>query len=256
MFSSNAHLAHQCTYFVSRLETFLLLDRCRAPREPNLLIIHDSPQARIRKEFINQGVVREDPDYYLQRYGAELGSWQSTGRNGDLIDEASRVIPPPPGALAASRDRYYRDEQYSYYADRYRRAPSPYLSTGWDRTRVLSPLPRSYAYGYDHPYYDHCRGSSYRDDYDHDYYYRRPVYRDSYHSYRSYDDRPRHYGSYMTMADVTPSWSRYCGSSRPSYYPYTSSYPSRTIRVRSESEFRHVLSDLTDGRFSSVYRPY
>ena len=58
------------------------------------------------------------------------------------------------------------------------------------------------------------------------------------------------------MADVTPSWSRYCGSSRSSYYPYASSPPSSTIRVRSEDEFRHVLSDLTDGRFSSVYRSY
>ena len=70
---------------------FLLL-LPRAPREPNLLILHDAPHARVHKEFINEGVTRADPDYYLQRYGGELHNWNTSSY---LVDEAVRAVPPP-----------------------------------------------------------------------------------------------------------------------------------------------------------------
>ena len=56
--------------------------------------MHDPPQARIQKEFISQGVMRVDPQFYLQRFGAELDSGQTQYHH--LVDEAIRTVAPPP----------------------------------------------------------------------------------------------------------------------------------------------------------------
>jgi hypothetical protein len=252
----------------------------RSAQEQNVLILHDSPQAHIRKQFINEGVVRADPESYLQRYGAELSPFQSS-RHGYLVEEATRIIPPP---LISSSDHDYH------------RTSSPYISDTWETRRVRSPIPRSSTYHYDYsrsdsPYH-YCNQSSRRYGYDpefsyNDYYNqsrRRYEYdsdfprrygydsgfsyndycnqssrRYGYDSYSFYDDYPTYHGDYSTMIDVTPSWDRYCRSKsydpyysqsysyREPYYRSFSSYPP-TIRVRSEGEFRDVLCDLTNGR--------
>ena len=58
--------------------------------------MHDPPQARIQKEFISQGVMRVDPQSYLQRFGAELDSGQAQTQYHHLVDEAIRTVAPPP----------------------------------------------------------------------------------------------------------------------------------------------------------------
>jgi hypothetical protein len=255
-------------YFISNrfsIENSIL----RAPQEPNLLILHDSPHARISKQFINQGVVRADPDSYLQRYGAELSSWHTSSHHGYLVDEATRAIPPP---LVSSSDHH---DYHTSYSDEYHRASSPYISNTWERTRVVSPIPRSASYHHGYSDYDSS-----------DHYCNQSPHRYGYDSYRYSDGYPTHHGSYLTMTDVTPSWDSYCRSSsygsryrsssyydhdyrsssyydhdyRPSsyydhYYQSSSHYPS-TIRVRSEGELRHVLSDLTHGRVPTTLSSY
>ena len=88
------------------------------PREPNLLIVHDRPRTRIEKEFINQGVVKVDPHYYLERYGPELHSESS--RYNYLVDEAVRSYPPPQSLFST------RDYRSSYPFDEYDRIRSNY----------------------------------------------------------------------------------------------------------------------------------
>ncbi|CAF1927790.1 unnamed protein product [Rotaria magnacalcarata] len=237
-----------------------------APREPNLLILHDAPRARVHKEFINEGVIQADPDSYLQRYGGELHNWNTSSY---LVDEAVRAVPPPSIGFT---DHHYLHDNYASYSDEYRRARSPYLSSSWDRTRYETSIPRSTSYHYGYTDY----GSPYS-------YSTHPSSRYRYNSYRSYDDYYPHRGNYLTMTDITPSWNRYCNSSYDRYpssydrypssydcypssydrypssydrYPssydrYSSYYPQSTIRVGSDSEFNSVLSDLTHGRIPS-----
>jgi hypothetical protein len=204
----------------------------RTSEERNLLIIHDAPQAQIHKQFINQGVVRTDPDAYLQRHMAEFDTWQSNHKQ--LVEEATRAVPAPvlPPAIVSN------DKQYTTYIDQYRRAPSPsYIPSVSEPVFASSSSSlSSYADRYSSfmSPYDSYRGS-------------RCLY-----GYDTYDHYSRHDGNYPSMVDITPSWNRRCYSSS-SYYPYMSSYPVETIRVRSENEFRHVLSHLTNGRPPSVY---
>ena len=242
------------------IDFLLIISILRAPKEPNLLILHDSPQARVKQQFINEGVVHADPESYLQRYGAEVDSWNSKSQYAHLIGEATRAVPPP--VLPAYEHR-------SSYVDEYRRSPSPYISNIVERTRVVSPIPRSYSapyvssysdsydhycnrptahrYEYDRPYH-YCNSSSHRYDYyvvPSHYCNRHSSRYGSYGSYRSYDDYPIYYDNYRSRS---PSWRGYYrSSSYDPYYRSSSYYPSDTIRVHSEHEFHRVLSDLTHG---------
>lgn len=217
----------------------------RPPQEPNLLILHDAPHARIHKHYINQGVVRADPYSYSRQYGSDI----NIARYSHIVDEATHAVPPPITEIRDHHDRY--DNYASYWGD-YQRSPS-YISSRWESPRREYSIPRSSSYHY----YDY---SGYDAPYRH--------YYDDYYSY------PRR-GSYVTMEDVTSSWGRYCGSSsydsypssyfsRSSYYDsypssyrsYSSSYPLETIHVNSENEFHDVLSRLTNGRIPSTDYPY
>ena len=229
-FSTNAHHRPSCNVSHSdrsssprTKDVFVCISS--PPSEPNLLVLHDQPRARIEKEFINQGVVRADPETYLQRYGAEIHSGYSHSHYSYLLDEATRSIPPPASLPIASHHH-----SSSYYHDPY---PSYYGSYGWDRVRSASPIVPHWRYE------DSYRSAS---RYPSDYHY-------------SYDDYGRHSPYRPTMVDVTSSWGRYCRSPYPSH-SYLPSYDSRTIRVNSEAELRNVLTDLTGGRPPSAFRSY
>lgn len=198
-----------------------------------MLILHDGPRACVQKEFINQGVVRADPDCYMQRYGSELDSWHGDSRNAHLVSEASRAVPPP---FSSSGYRSL-DNDYRYCSDRYERAPSP----------CIASLPRcSSSY---EPSYSYCRDLPY------DCEYTPPR--------RYYDDCYRRRDDCQPVVDVTSSWNRYCRSSDYDCLP-SSSYDSycspctpctpRTVRVCSDDELRRVLCDLTDGRVPAGLR--
>ncbi|CAF0820471.1 unnamed protein product [Didymodactylos carnosus] len=110
-------------------------------RERNELILHDSPNARIDRQFINQGVVRADPEHYRMQYGAELDSYRSNPQFTYLVDEASRAIPPP--SLSAPVPINYPSHISHYSNDNYFNSRStPYSSS---------------LYGYSSPHnsYDH-----------------------------------------------------------------------------------------------------
>ena len=223
-FSTNAHPRPSCNASPARLQN-VVFSISSPPSEPNLLVLHDQPRARIEKEFINQGVVRADPESYLQRYGGEIHSGYSHSHYSYLLDEATRSIPPP-ASLPISSHHY----SSSYYGDSY---PS-YGSYGWDRVRSASPIVPHWRY--DEPYRSVSR---YPSDYHH----------------HSYDGYGRHSPYRPTMVDVTSSWGRYCRTPYPSH-SYLPSYDSRSIRVNSEAELRNVLTDLTGGRPPSPYRSY
>lgn len=218
-------------------------------------MLYDSPHAQVRKHFINEGVVRADPDSYLRRYGTELETWHSRNPYAHLVEEATRTAPPPRLSSPVPIRHSYSDQYY--------RAPSPIVIETRERIRAATPILRSSSYHY---------GSSYCDS--PDYYWDRPStryrYDRPYHycnqSYSRYDyDRPSHYcnSSYSRYYDDDDySYSTYYDSYRPSsswnrsyrsssYDPYcrsSSHYPSETIRVDSDQEFRRVICDLTDGR--------
>ncbi|CAF0949062.1 unnamed protein product [Adineta steineri] len=212
---------------------------CIRPAEPNLLVLHDSPRACIHKEYINQGVVRADPDDYVRQYGADLGTWHRDSRHAHLVDEASRAIPPP---FISSGHHHQRHDYRDYYSDGYERSSSPCVqSSTWERSRVLSPIPRCASYHHDTSCYD-------TSDYGYDY-------------RRSHDNCYRERDSYLTCKDVTPSWNRHCRSSSYDRYPskyssYSSYCPSDTIRVGSDNEFHRVMSDLTCGHAPSKLHCY
>ncbi|CAF1383857.1 unnamed protein product [Rotaria sp. Silwood1] len=238
----------------------ILVERAPPPciplQEPNLLVLHDAPQARICKEFINEGVIRADPRSYLQRYGAEINISNTSPLHSYLVNEASRVVPPPPLPVTSISSRY-RDDSYDPYCDGYRRAPSPPILRTWERTRREPSLTRSSSYLCDYSDYDspyrYCTQSSRKYEYD-------PC--------RYYDDYCEGRRSYTTMRDVTSSWNRYCNSSpydpclssyypsSPSYYRSSSCYTPRTIRVCSDDELRDVLCDLTNGHVPPELRTY
>lgn len=238
VFSLNVQQHLMCMYILKNFSYKLLSSKLRQQQEPNLLVLHDSPRACVRKEFINEGVVRADPETYLQRYGTEIDSrYVDHG----LVNEAVHHVPPPSTSYT-SDDHHYRYDPCASYADEYRRAPSPYLSSSWDRTKYETSIPRSASYHFGSSYYDspyrHCTESPRH--YGHE-------------SYRSYDDCYPRREQYATMTDVTSSWNRYCNSSYPSsnYNRYSSYCPEKTIRVSSDNEFRNVLCDLTNGRVPS-----
>jgi hypothetical protein len=141
--------------------------------------------------------------------------------------------------------RHYHGDSH---LDDYHYGSSPYTSSSWDRTRVVSPIPRSSSYHYSSSRYDspddYCNQSS-------------RGY--GIETSRSYGDYPTRRENYLTMTDVTPSWKHYCNSpSYDSHYSssYRSSYPAKTIRVNSDNELQHVLSDLTHGHVPSALRSY
>ncbi len=207
--------------------------------------MHDSPHARVDKQFINQGVVRADPHSYLQQYGADLSTWHGS-QHSHLISEATRAVPPPPGS-----DHHYRHDYGTSHSDDYRYGSSPYGSSSWDRSRVVSPIHRSSSYHHGYSDYDspnhYCNQSSSRYGLE---------------TSRSYGDYPLRRESYLTYADVTPSWDHHCNSSSHNRYPSSydryssSSYPPATIRVSSDNELQHVLSDLTHGHVPRSLRSY
>jgi hypothetical protein len=196
----------------------------RPSQEPNLLILHHQPQARIHKEFINQGVTRADPVTYLQRYGSEIDSWHINSKYGHLIGEATRTLPPP-HPLAAPND------YYGSYSSRYPSSPAPLISNIWDRMRSVSSPPYSSSY-YNDASYRYPAASPYH-----------------------YDDYPTSRGDIRTMVDVTPSWGIHCPSRLPSY-DFSPSYPPRTVQVNSNGELDHVLSGLTGDRVLTSARFY
>lgn len=250
----------------------------RPPRQPNMLILHDQPRARIHKEFINQGVVRADPVSYLQYYGSEVDSWRNNPQYAHLIDEASRSLPPPPipppapyyppastVSSAWDRMRYASPDLHSY--------PSPVISSAWDRMRAASPDLHSYPSPVISSAWDRMRSSSpvvlnawdrirsastlpYATSY---------PYSDAGHlsSYHSYNDYGGYGGDPRSMSSVPPTWDRNFQSSVPGSqlptYQFSSSstgYPERTIRVQSDHELQNVLTDLTSGRVPSPLRSY
>ncbi len=141
----------------------------RPPREPNLLILHNQPHARIHKEFINQGVSRVDPYAYLQQYGAEIDSWHIKSRYAYLINEADHALPPPrplpprgpphdyhggyqlsPVATAWERMKSVPPLSHPFaptsgYHDYHGGYPSSPVATAWERMKSISPLPHSLA---------------------------------------------------------------------------------------------------------------
>ncbi|CAF1114019.1 unnamed protein product, partial [Didymodactylos carnosus] len=64
-------------------------------REPNELILHASPHARIHRQFINEGVVHADPELYRRQYAADLDGYRSHPEFAHVINEAYHQIPPP-----------------------------------------------------------------------------------------------------------------------------------------------------------------
>jgi hypothetical protein len=227
----------------------------RPPQEPNLLIMHDQPHARVQKEFINQGVTRADPLTYLQRYGSEIDSWHINSKYGHLIGEATRTLPPP-HPLAATGS--YHDNAGSY-SNRYPSSPVPLIANVWDRMRSVSSPPYSSSYHNDVSY-RYSTASPYHNNASYRHSTVSPYHNDA--SYRYSTVSPYHYNDYATsrgdirtMVDVTPSWDRRCQSRLPSY-DFSSSYPPRTIQVNSDGELDHVLSGLTHDRILSAARFY
>jgi hypothetical protein len=224
------------------------INHFRPPQEPNLLIVHDQPHARIHKEFINQGVVREDPQSYLQRYGPELSSWQTNSQYAHLIGEAARALPGPPPQFGLMGNHQYQHEYQPSYPNRYPSSSSPIVASAWDKMKSVPYI--------SHPPPYHQDNSQYNSPYN---YATQSPYG---HGLNSYDSYPAYTGNFPTMMDRTSPWGSYCRSSSTHSYlpPYpvssSSSYPPTTIRVNSDGELQHVLHDLTNGRVPTPLRSY
>jgi hypothetical protein len=225
-FYSNEFHNHTCKEIGSLSSTDTLVS-FRPRQEPNLLILHGQPHARIHKEFINQGVTRADPLTYLQRYGPEINSWHTNSQYAYLVDEATRALPPPHPVTSMSDHHEY----YGSYSNRYPSSPVPHISHVWDRMRSASPILSPTPYPYD---------------LSHRYSIQSPLHYNDYATYR---------GDTRTMVDVTPSWIRNCNSRLPSY-SFSPAYPPRTMQVNSDGELRHVLSGLTNDHVPLSYRSY
>ena len=244
---SNQHEYLICIYILSKSVVYLpvCLTTFSPPQEPNMLILHDQPRVRIHKEFINQGVIRADPEAYLQRYRDNLVSWRRNSQQLDLVDEATRTFPPPPSSVSASGHHY----TFGYPAsgwNEYHSSPPPHLSTFENRMKSTAPLPHSIPYHHDYSQYDfpHCYSKQSPDG------NRSNLY--PFNDYRIQN------GDVRTMIDVTPSWELNCHSLLPRShlpsYQFSSSYAPGTIHVNSESEFQKVLSDLTHEHVPSPLR--
>jgi hypothetical protein len=229
----------------------------RPPREPNLLIEHDQPHARVHKEFINQGVSRADPAYYLQQYGAEIDSPYINSQYGYLVGEAARALPPPQPLLPTNAHHDYHPSSSPFISsmwDRMRSAspPTPLVSSMWDKMRSASPPPPLVS-----SIWDKMKFASplpYPTPYPHNYPAQSP-YNDHLSSYHSYDNYSTYRQDVNPMVNTTPLWSQnFHSSPSQSYLPShqlsssspPSPYPVKTIQVNSDAEFQRVLSDLTN----------
>ncbi len=230
-------------YFIPLSSTVnrISLNIFRPPQEPNLLIMHEQRQARVQKEFINEGVIRVDPQSYLQRYGSELTS--SHSQYAHLVDEAARVVPAPPTLPSTSNQHQYHPPPYSngYPPPQ----PSPLISNVWNTMKSASPIP--HVIPYHHDYSQHNSPYPYPAQY---------PYNNHLNSYHSYNDYPTHIGDTRAMTNVTSSWAHNDHLSSPQCYYPSSSFTPQTIQVNSDGEFHHVLSDLTNGRVPTPFRSY
>ena len=221
--------------------------------------MHDQPHARINKEFINQGVSRADPAFYLQHYGAEISSGHIHSQFGYLVDEAARALPPPQPLPPTNAHYDYHPHSSPLVSSMWERMksasppPSPLVSTMWNKMKSAPPLPPSAPYPYNyHPPYP----SNYPPPYSPHYPIQSP-YSDHLSSFNSYDNHATYRHDVNPRVNATSNWSGCCGSSAsqsylPSYQfssspsPSLSPYPVKTIQVNSDAEFQRVLSDLTN----------
>ncbi|CAF3646486.1 unnamed protein product [Rotaria sp. Silwood1] len=208
-------------------------------REPNILILHEKPQARIKKEFINEGVVKVDPQSYIQRYGAELDSPQAKSQFASLIGEATRVLPPPQPTVSPA-GQHSLPQSPTSYPHGYQSSPSASVLNVWDKIKSSSPI--------SHP------GSYPADEYS--------KFDSSYRYSPQFPDRTQE-GGMKSMVDVTSLWSQQYNlpqsDTHLSSYQYSSpssSLPTKTIQVNSDDELQHVLSDLTHGQVPTPFRSY
>ncbi|CAF3994369.1 unnamed protein product [Rotaria sordida] len=208
------------------------------PKEPNILIIHEQPHARIQQEFINEGVTRVDPQVYLQRYGSELDSWQKNSHLTNLVSQATHVLPPPKPTFSTI-DPHSHLQSPTSYAHGYQSPPSTGATNIPTKMKSATSTPYSKSYSDDYAQFD----SSYH------------------YSPQSFNRVQEE--NVNKMVNGTHSWDdhSYPPSSRshlPSYqFPSTSSpIPSKTIQVNSETELQHILSDLTHGQVSSSLGSY
>ncbi|UJR31206.1 hypothetical protein I4U23_018710 [Adineta vaga] len=227
------------------------------PPSPNVLVMHGQAQARIHKEFINQGVSRVDPNYYLQHYGNELNATHLYSQYGHIIDEANRTVPrPPPPPLPphptvefhTSQPPYPDSNQYSPYPNMNSHPPSSLISTIWERMKSAPPISPSAPY---HPNYSSYgySGQQYSPN-------------NQWNSSHSYNNYPSYTGDHRTIPGVPSTWSAQNNSSSP--YPYSSSSyqttstfsPTQTIQVKSDVELQNVLSNLTNGRVPTPLRAH
>ncbi|CAF3005650.1 unnamed protein product [Rotaria sp. Silwood2] len=207
-------------------------------KEPNILIIHERPQARIHKEFINGGVVQADPQSYLQRYAAELDSDHKKSQFANIIGEATRVVPPPQTKVSTI-GQHSLPQSPTSYLHRYQPSPSASVSNAWDKMKSSSPIPHLGSYPDEYSKFDSSSRYS-------------PQFPDGIQD-----------GNMKNMIEITDLWSGHDNSSSsgvhlPSYqFSSPSSLPpSRTIQVNTDDELQHVLSNLTHGQVPSPLRSY
>ncbi|CAF0777803.1 unnamed protein product [Adineta steineri] len=214
------------------------------PREPNLLIMHDQRNARINKEFINQGVVRADPQHYLQLYGAEINTPHNYGQYAYLVDEATRSLPPPQ-PLPPTGIHY--NPHNSYPNLNQHPPPAPLISSMWDRMRSAASPFNSPPYHQNSPTYGYSPQ------------YPRNDHLNSYHPPNNY---AAHMGDHRIMPNVPSPWSHNSHSPPPppshlpSYNFNPISHSPNTIRVTSDHELHNVLSNLTNGRVPTPLRSF
>ncbi|CAF3617693.1 unnamed protein product [Rotaria socialis] len=211
------------------------------PREPNLIVVHDQAHARVHKEFINGGVIRADPQYYAQQFGAEFDASLIKSKYGHLVDEATHSVPPPPLQQIPPTNI----QQYPVsYSGGYQSPSSPLISTIWDQMKSFSPSPQPPSYPYP---------NSYR-------YFGQSPEMNHLNSYQSHNDYRNQIGDIRTMADSASLWNRDSYSSYPR--PHIPSYqfssasplPTKTFQVNSDRELENVLSDLTNGHVPPPFR--
>ncbi|CAF0891784.1 unnamed protein product [Adineta ricciae] len=206
------------------------------PPSPNVLVMHGSPQARIHKEFINQGVSRADPNYYLQHYGHEINSSQLHSQYAHIIDEATRTLPPPPLPPPPPHPSV-EYHTYNPSDSNFHSHPSPsFISNIWERMKSAAPYPSPGSYQNNYPSYNQ-QNSPY-----------------------PYTNPPPYSSDPRAVPPVVQPWSghNYPSPSLPLIppSPYQSIQPTQTIQVQSDTELHRVLSGLTNGRVPTPLRAY
>ncbi|CAF1277254.1 unnamed protein product [Adineta ricciae] len=210
------------------------------PPSPNVLVMHGPPQARIHKEFINQGVSRVDPNYYLQHYGHEINSSQLHSQYSQIIDEATRTLPPPPlppppPHPSVEYHTYNPSDSSSHW-----HPPPSFISNIWERMKSAAPYPPSGPYQNNYPSYNHQGQYPPNNQHNSSYPYINP---------------PLYLSDPRAVSPVAHAWSghSYQSHSLPSYQSFQ---PTQTIQVQSDTELHRVLSGLTNGRVPSPLRAY